>query len=237
MALMGRAALAMWWEMDPAMRTEFEHWHSHEHFPERLALPGFLRASRWSHAGGGPGYFVLYELERHETLASPQYLARLNDPTPWSRRLMPHHANMVRSQCRVLESRGGAIARRVLTLRVSPRPGHEDALRAHLRELIDELVWMPGLTAGHLLRTEAPALAPTTEQEIRGGRDREADWVLLLCGCDAAALESVRRSCLDGPALQRAGAAADVSCEVYALSHSALASDVCDLPALRPAGV
>ena len=20
---------------------EFEHWHSHEHFPERLALPGF----------------------------------------------------------------------------------------------------------------------------------------------------------------------------------------------------
>src|SRR3954469_10684129 len=104
MAMLGSAALAMWWDMAPAMRDEFEHWHTHEHFPERLSLPGFLRASRWASATGGDGFFVMYELAEHGALASPEYLARLNAPTPWSRKLMPHHTNMVRSQCLVLES-------------------------------------------------------------------------------------------------------------------------------------
>ena len=108
MLLLGKAALAMWWDMAPEMRAEFEDWHSHEHFPERLAIPGFRRGQRWRSATGGDGVFVMYELEGHEVLSSPHYLARLNAPTPWSTSMMPHHRNMVRSQSRVLESCGGA---------------------------------------------------------------------------------------------------------------------------------
>jgi hypothetical protein len=32
MALLGSAAIAMWWHIAPAQRIEFEDWHSHEHF-------------------------------------------------------------------------------------------------------------------------------------------------------------------------------------------------------------
>ena len=46
MSLLGKAALAMWWDMSPDVNTEFQDWHSHEHFRERLAIPGFLRATR-----------------------------------------------------------------------------------------------------------------------------------------------------------------------------------------------
>src|SRR4051794_26362165 len=120
MALIGQAALAMWWNMAPDIRAEFEHWHTHEHFPERLGIPGFHRGSRWTNADGGQGIFVLYELDRHEVLASPEYLARLNAPTPWSTKLMPHHQDMVRTQNRVLYSRGSAIARAALTVRLAP---------------------------------------------------------------------------------------------------------------------
>ena len=120
MALRGAAALAMWWNVAAEVRAEFEHWHSHEHFPERLALPGFLRASRWTDAHGGEGVFVMYELATHTVLASPEYVARLNAPTPWSARMMPHHRNMNRAQCRVLASAGGVVAGHVLTLRFSP---------------------------------------------------------------------------------------------------------------------
>src|ERR1700709_2322963 len=98
MALLGQAALAMWWDMAPAMRQEFEDWHTHEHFPERLGVPGFLRSSRWTSANGGEGIFVLYELRDHEVLSSAEYVGRLNAPTPWSTKLMPHHKNMVRTQ-------------------------------------------------------------------------------------------------------------------------------------------
>ena len=118
MALLGSAAIAMWWDVAPAQRIEFEDWHSHEHFPERLSIPGFLRGSRW--AGSSEGFFVMYELETYDILTSPHYLQRLNNPTPWSTKMMPHHRNMVRSQCRVVESYGGGIAGSLLAVRTSP---------------------------------------------------------------------------------------------------------------------
>ena len=48
MAMLGKAALAMWWDVAPELRAEFEHWHAHEHFQERLGIPGFRRATRWT---------------------------------------------------------------------------------------------------------------------------------------------------------------------------------------------
>ena len=42
--MLGSAALAMWWDMAPHMRDEFQHSHSHEHFPQRPSVSGFLRA-------------------------------------------------------------------------------------------------------------------------------------------------------------------------------------------------
>lgn len=208
MALLGKAALAMWWDMDPAMRGEFEHWHSHEHFPERLGIPGFRRASRWGAADGGAGIFVLYELEAHAVLSSPEYLARLNAPTPWSRKLMPFHANMVRSQSRVLHSRGGGVAGQALTVRLSPQPGREQELQQHLQALIDELHTRPGITGAHLLQNHTPAIAQTVEQQMRGRADGVADWIVLACGYDAAALRTLAAQELGAAALDRAGAAA-----------------------------
>ena len=120
MPLLGSAAVAMWWDISAELRGEFEDWHSHEHFPERLGIPGFLRGSRWADHAGGDGFFVMYELDAYATLTSPHYLARLNDPTPWSTKMMPHHRNMVRSLCHIEESFGGGVARSMATIRLSP---------------------------------------------------------------------------------------------------------------------
>jgi hypothetical protein len=197
MALLGNAALAMWWNMAAMMREEFEHWHTHEHFPERLAIPGFQRASRWADSAGGDGFFVMYELASREVLASPEYLARLNAPTPWSRKLMPHHANMVRSQCVVLESAGAATGRHMLTVRFSPG-ADEEATRAALRQLAVDAAGRPGIAGAHLLKTDAPKITATVEQQIRGNADRAADWIFLACGYDAAALQRLDDSALAG---------------------------------------
>lgn len=220
MALLGDAALAMWWNMAPEMRAEFEHWHSHEHFPERLALPGFLRATRWAAVDGGEGFFILYELKEHGALSSPEYLARLNAPTAWSTRLMPHHRNMVRSQTRVLHSHGAGVARHAMTVRLSPREGQAQALQAALRALIEALPMEAGLAGAHLLRTDTPAIAPTTEQKIRGNADQAADWVLVVCAYELAALDRLGDERLGANALASMGAAAGASQGHYSLSMS-----------------
>lgn len=223
--MLGQAALAMWWEMAPALREEFEHWHSHEHFPERLGLPGFLRGSRWADAQGGPGFFVIYELARHDSLVSPEYLARLNAPTEWSRRMMPHHRGMVRCQCRVIASRGSAVSGHALTVRLSPAKGAEAALREHLGALVNELPGQPGLLGAHLLQTDTPDIAATTEQHIRGLADRSADWVLLVTGYDAAAVRRLGEATLSAAALQAQGAADGVLPALHVLGASMTAGE------------
>jgi len=228
-ALLGQAVLAMWWDVAAADRAELAHWHAHEHLPERLGLPGFRRASRWTDADGGDGLCVLYELDDHAVLSSPAYVARLNAPTPWSARMMPLHRGMVRSQCRVLASQGALTARHLLTLRLAAQPGRAGALQQALGGLAATLVQQPGIVGLHLLQHQAPAMAATTEQQIRGLADQAADLALLVAGYDA---DTLRRLGEAGPAvlgdtaLQALGAAAGSQRGLYSLAYAAVPADM-----------
>lgn len=219
MPLLGSAAVAMWWDMDPALRAEFEDWHSHEHFPERLRIPGFLRGSRWASADGGDGYFVIYELAAYETLTAPPYRQRLDNPTPWSTRMMPHHRNMVRSQCRIAASFGGGIGGFAMTVRLSPQPGRHDTLRQHLHAVLPELPALRGITGAHLLETDTPTARQTEEQRIRGG-DAAADWILLISGYASEILTDLASGDLADPPLVAAGALAGCTHGVYRLAYA-----------------
>lgn len=180
--MLGKAALAMWWDVAPDMKAEFEDWHTHEHMPERLAIPGFLRGTRWIALSGGPSYFVLYEAADLATLTSGRYMERLNDPTPWSRKMMPHHRNMVRNLCEVRASFGRGVAQALARLELEV-PAH--ALSA--------LPGRKGLTAAHLLESRPMAgMAQTVEQKIRGG-DAEESWITLIGGYDIDAVGAASR--------------------------------------------
>jgi hypothetical protein len=188
--MLGQAAVAIWCDVAPAARDEFDDWHAHEHMPERLSIPGFLRGSRWVTADGA--YFMLYEAQTADTVTTGPYLERLNDPTPWSRKMMPQHRNMVRSVCRVHCAFGAGLGRALLTVRFSPQPGSEERLEAWLAaELLPGLPSQKGLLAAQLLRNIAsPAAAQTTEQKLRGS-DAAADWIVLVSGYDAKAVAAV----------------------------------------------
>jgi hypothetical protein len=224
MTLLGSAAVAMWWDIASPIKAEFENWHSHEHFVERMSIPGFRRGSRWADLEGGEGFFVLYELQDYDTLVSPAYLARLNDPTPWSTRMMPHHRNMVRSQCRIAESFGGGVGQYMSTLRFSPEPEQQEILHREVRSRLAALPQRPGVTGAHLLKTETPPLMSTTEQRIRGG-DAVADWIVLLSGYDAHVLEQIAGEDF-GATLVAAGAKDAPLKALYHLSYSLGAIDL-----------
>ena len=225
MSLLGKAAIAMWWDIRPEQRSEFGDWHSREHFPERMSIPGFRRGSRWTSTLDAEGFFVLYELDHYETLTSKGYLDRLNAPTPWSTKMMPHHLNMVRSQCRVAASFGGAVAASLATIRLSPETAKEDGLHAVLVETLRELASNSGLTGAHLLITDAPKTsAPTTEQQIRGS-DGAADWIVLLSGYDPETLEAAVSNRLSAPALRLAGAQEESTIGRYRLAFTMTPQD------------
>jgi len=87
---MNRGLLLTMTEPPAAMEEEFNAWYDTEHLAERLAIPGFRSTRRWV-ADVAPGegkYLATYELDSAQVLFTPQYLARLENPTPWTRRCL-----------------------------------------------------------------------------------------------------------------------------------------------------
>jgi hypothetical protein len=220
MAMAGRGVLAFWHDVAPGGDGEFDQWHLREHIPERLAVPGFLRARRYATLGAPPKYFYFYETESLDTLQSPAYLARLGDPTPWTRRTMPLVRNNVRTACRVVATWGRGVGGVVATLQLGPRPGREEELRSWLTATaLPTASEHPGVVAGHLLEGDegVSAAGKGDEKKLLETPDALVRWVVLMEGVDAAAVEGTCRDQLTTEALIRRGAAEDVVLSFYRL--------------------
>lgn len=223
MALLGKAAMILAFDIAPEAIAEHDNWHSLEHLQERMSIPGFLRGTRWTTAGESPRYFVMYEVAELETLASPPYLERLNNPSPWTARMMPHYRGMNRGFCRVTFSRGLGLGQCGLLIRFSPDPGREAALRDWLvTEALPALPGQPGLVSAHLCEA---ALTPemTREQRIRG-KDGGVDWVLLVTGYAQAAVEQIAATAFAADAMERRGGINVVS-RIYRMGHALSAQE------------
>ena len=47
MPLLGSAAMLLAFDVEATAVDEHDRWHTQEHLPERLSIPGFLRGTRW----------------------------------------------------------------------------------------------------------------------------------------------------------------------------------------------
>lgn len=224
MPLLGRAAMLLSFDILQEAIVEHDDWHTHEHLPERLSIPGFLRGTRWTALHGGPRYLVIYEVEKVETLSSGPYLERLNDPSPWTSKMMPHYRGMTRGLCAVTGSFGLGIGGACLVIRFKPAAGADHALRQWLCEdTLPALPATPGLGSAHLLEGAAAA-AMTNEQRIRGA-DAGVHWALIVTGYSPEALGRLIEGGAFEAQLARRGAVEAVSA-TYTLAYSLSADEI-----------
>ncbi|WP_153110981.1 hypothetical protein [Propionivibrio limicola] len=222
MALLGKAAMILSFDIVSEARCEHDDWHSHEHLPERLAIPGFLRGSRWRAAPAAlPGqlpYFVMYEVADLDVLDSPAYLERLNNPSSWTSKMMTHYRQMNRGLCRLTASFGHGLGHAALLLRLCPAEGREGALRDWLvGEYLPRLPDQSGLASAHLFESGLEARL-TTEQRIRG-KDAAVDWVVLVTGFDAGRVGALVADVLSANNLGERGVV-NVDAGLYQIGHS-----------------
>ena len=121
MALKGLGAVIIWNDITPEGRADFYDWHVNEHIPERVAIAGFLRGRRYIAADDAtsPEFLTLYETENEKVLSSADYLARLNHPTPWTKRATAHFRNTSRCLATLVSTKGAGISRYMATLRIA----------------------------------------------------------------------------------------------------------------------
>lgn len=215
--------LAVWTDAEKAGTADFNEWYNRQHLIERVGVPGFRSGARYAALSGAPRYFAWYETREPAVLRSKAYRARLDAPTPWTRRSMRAFTNTIRSACSVagrvqiderLPLRGGVAA----TLRFAPRPGREAAVQRWMSgPLLKRLQRSPGVTGAQLWITDAVRSANDSREAGLRTPDAVADWVLFLEGQDAGALRAALRRHADGPRLRRQGVASGERLGLYRL--------------------
>ena len=159
---MNAALLAIWNRIAPDRDAEFNAWYEEEHLAERLALPGFRSARRYRDVDDPYAYCVLYELDSPMVLRSPAYLERLAEPSPRTRAIMPHFADVSRAACRVaFDSTPGAPSHAWLALLAVPRADAPASRAAPAGIRLRMAIPDPSATGG-----------PTPEQRLRPEADR-----------------------------------------------------------------
>jgi hypothetical protein len=214
--MLPNGAMVLYYDIAAGAIDDHDDWHTHEHFPERLSIPGFLRASRWVSNEGGPRYLVLYEVSDVPVLTGAPYLERLNNPTPWTARMMVNFRGMARGFCRIVANSGSGLGSAMLSIRYMAAPGRESELRDWLEAgVLHGLSGRPGVVSARMLE---PAAKPpmTKEQGIRG-KDGDIPCVLLVTGYSADTLSRIADTDLSTAQFQRHGASSAIACGSYHL--------------------
>ncbi|WBU37903.1 hypothetical protein [Homoserinibacter sp. YIM 151385] len=167
---------------------DFEDWYSFEHFPERLAVPGFERGRRFVETAPEPAsrpveFFSFYETAEMATLTSEPYLRALDTPTEWTRRIAGAFRGNERAVGRVTASEGVGTSGRVAVLRLSPVEGREGELREALQAAIARAVDDRAVLGGFLVEGDGGATAAkdaTAEGRSMAGSSSGAHWYAVL---------------------------------------------------------
>ena len=137
--------MAFWADIDAEYETRFLEWHNCEHIPERVSVPGFREGRRYRDLDGSPRFLMMYFTESADVLGSDGYMARLNDPTPWTRESLGHFRNPSRNIYAVLAEHGRTSLREspyLIAVRFDIAPPEEGRIRS---SVVGDL--LPGLAA------------------------------------------------------------------------------------------
>ena len=186
------AFLAIWHDLEEKGKPEWERWHTHEHMPERIGIPGFLAGRRFMNdSERDQCCFTIYEGIELSVFKSAPYLERLNNPTPWTRKNAPTFKNFTRGACRRVASAGsehgyGGV---MLTVRVVRGPTFVEntkqlSLLNKLASSVCSLTGVTGVTIG-FCNTEITN-TETAERRLRKGTTESTlDGVLIVEGYSA----------------------------------------------------
>ena len=94
--------MAFWADIGADSMLRFQEWHNCEHIPERISIPGFNVGRRYRGLGEAPNFLMFYETDAASVFASDAYMARLNDPTPWTQEALTYFRNPSRNIYRLL---------------------------------------------------------------------------------------------------------------------------------------
>jgi hypothetical protein len=230
MSFRGSAFLALWNGFDHRFLDEYECWHTFEHVPERLGVPGFLSARRYaSGEGAGRCFFTLYEIEALEVLDSAAYQELVDLPTSWSAEMRRSFHGFRRFPCRRVASAGYGLSGELATFTFS-LPAVEDE-PDRLAALLNEQLCLGKITSFQIGVSIGRPQYKVFQQDFSSGEDTST-IVAVIEGTHARSLGGVGRM-LAGLLPERFSTALDPRWESFDFLHGVTKPELLEARSLR----
>jgi hypothetical protein len=153
-------------------------------------------ARRYVAVRATPKYLATYECDTVDDLATPAYLDRLANQTPWSQSVMARFTHFTRFTLRIQADRTHGVGGVLATVRFVPDPRRRKALVEWLSEqALPKLIARPGLLGAAVGENDLEvAHAPLQDKSMDHPKAEEAEWIALIEGTDVAAVGAATRA-------------------------------------------
>ena len=180
----GSALLAIWSDVPPESENDYLHWLTREHTLERVATGGFTSARVFRAENVEiRRYLIIYELDDVHALDGPDYVRKLNNPTPWSQRIMPVLKNFVRGGGQIIAQAGTGRGAFLIPITVDSMPAKGQAI-------VDALAREEGVCGVLLMQTDQAKTGVETREKTLRQKDKSFAGLLAIDGLDPEALAS-----------------------------------------------
>ena len=172
--------LAIWCEIPNEHWTDYRNWLTQEHIADRIFLsPGFKGIRLFTALENECSHFFLYDTEGRDVLKSETYVNILNNPSPWTRRIMPNFGPFDRAAGEQLIKLGVGSGAYVAVARI--RTGDPLAVPSQFKAELRRFREIPDVVGVRLMRTDRSTTGIKTEEKtMRSGVEKEGAFDYLM---------------------------------------------------------
>lgn len=185
--------LAIWCEIGQDDLTDYRNWLTQEHISDRIYSPGFLGVRLCASVENERSHFFLYCTEGPEVMKAPPYQHILNNPSPWTKRIMVKFGPFDRAAGERLVKIGRGFGSHLLVSRVRTSGVALDPVKA--RDALRSFIDLPNTVGVRLMKTDRDHTSiKSAEKLMRSGVEGDFDYLLVVEALSEAGASSVMKS-------------------------------------------
>jgi hypothetical protein len=170
--------LAIWCDISAEDLPDYRQWIIKEHIADRIFSPGFLGARFCTNIADEKSHFFLYTTEDKNVFKNPPYLHILNNPSPWTNRIMPKFGQFDRALGEQLMKIGNGFGAFIVVARIKDA---SDADLESLQKTLTQFMNMPDVVTVRLMKLDRSATdIKSQEKTMRKGTEGDFHYLLVV---------------------------------------------------------
>lgn len=170
--------LAIWCEIGAEDLADYRAWITKEHIADRTFLPGWNGARFCVDVTNERAHFFLYATENKDVFSAQPYLNVLNNPSPWTNRIMPKFGPFDRALGEQLFKLGNGFGSYMMVSRIKDESSID---LADIKSKFAKFMDMPDIVSVRLMKLDRSATdIKSQEKTMRKGAEGDFHYLLVI---------------------------------------------------------